>query len=1224
MNIVELEVDGFGVWSGLRLESLSGGLNVLYGPNEAGKTTLLEFVRSVLYGFADERRRRYLPPLRGGRPGGSLKLTGPGGACHVRRHADEARDPVEGNLQLLAADGTLQTGRVLDLLLGDVDEATFNNVFAVGLKEIQELAALDDTSAAQLLYRLTSGLDRVSLADVLGELAASRESTFGGLAADGRSCRVTALLAERERILADVDQLRGVSHRYAALAHEQNELEAAIAQREAQCAELEQSARVIEAAVAVREPWRERAALETEIAALAARPGLDADAARRFELITARLAARRRRIAKIERARKALRNDERQLGYDRAMARHAPRIEALAEQENWITTLEIQVRQLEQQLAQLEEQAAAQQARLGLGAGEGATGQPLRGPFKLDQRSMAALRSAGRTAREPRRRLREARSQMDQAAETAQTLAAEIRSALSGRPEKDLAKALERAGGLVTQLRRRVQLDDRLAQMGRHQVELETQSRHLLDRQLLPSWVLAALGGLFVFGVVLILAGLFLPTSVVGSAGWALAVLGLGGTATAAGAKWMLERAAGNQLEACQKQAGILALQIKQAKEEREGLDAQLPRGGGPMLARLQAAEKDLSALEDLLSLDGRRQMAQQEADAARAAVRQARDDCRSARRRWKQALGAAGLPDELSYAQLRRLSKGWRQFSDLAGRIERHRAELDQRRRELESLMARLNQVMADVGIGAHGEAAADQLRQLRQALTEHQATATRRLALVKRARRLRRHQRKLTQGLHLWQRRRKELLRQAGATDEQELRELARQLAQGQSLRERHGALSRQIAAALTNRATEDDVQARLADPAAGELEAAWDEATGRWRSMRQQLQELFEARGRLAHELEALAADRRLSNRLVDLGVVEAQLREAIERWQVLAVTQLILESIKRFYEADRQPETLRQASEYLARLTEGRYTRVWTPLGESGLRVDDAEGSCLGAESLSRGTREQLFLCLRLALAASYARRGVELPLVLDDVLVNFDGRRAKAAAALLRAFAAEGRQVFVFTCHEHVLKLFKSLKVPARRLPANDCADAPTVTWQQPAAADEPNKQPARPAAEWMSANGSGMIEIDDDRFEVQIAGDPADEEELEEEAASEEYDEEYDGDLDREDGEEEDDDAESAESDADEPEEASHRPPAHKVIVVRGRRGNDPFANAIWHDPVEDESDEDAGESELEEPSEPFDDADEYSWPAGADQEDADEADDSQLDFEDQEDDEAA
>ena len=129
-------------------------------------------------------------------------------------------------------------------------------------------------------------------------------------------------------------------------------------------------------------------------------------------------------------------------------------------------------------------------------------------------------------------------------------------------------------------------------------------------------------------------------------------------------------------------------------------------------------------------------------------------------------------------------------------------------------------------------------------------------------------------------------------------------------------------------------------------------------------------------------------------------------------------------------------MQEASGYLDRLTQGRYRRVWTPLGEHVLRVDDAEGRPLPVEALSRGTREQLFLSLRLALASSYARRGAPLPLVLDDVLVNFDAERAKAAAAVLRDFAAAGHQLLVFTCHEHILKLFKSLKVPVSRLPDN--------------------------------------------------------------------------------------------------------------------------------------------------------------------------------------------
>ena len=57
-------------------------------------------------------------------------------------------------------------------MLAGVDEPTYNNVFAVGLKEIQELGSLDDTAAADYLYRLTSGLDRVSLIDVIREVEA--------------------------------------------------------------------------------------------------------------------------------------------------------------------------------------------------------------------------------------------------------------------------------------------------------------------------------------------------------------------------------------------------------------------------------------------------------------------------------------------------------------------------------------------------------------------------------------------------------------------------------------------------------------------------------------------------------------------------------------------------------------------------------------------------------------------------------------------------------------------------------------------------------------------------------------------------------------------------------------------------------------------------------------------------------------------------------------------
>jgi hypothetical protein len=143
-------------------------------------------------------------------------------------------------------------------------------------------------------------------------------------------------------------------------------------------------------------------------------------------------------------------------------------------------------------------------------------------------------------------------------------------------------------------------------------------------------------------------------------------------------------------------------------------------------------------------------------------------------------------------------------------------------------------------------------------------------------------------------------------------------------------------------------------------------------------------------------------------------------------------------------------------------------VWAPLGESVLRVDDGDGQTLAVELLSRGAREQLFLSLRLALVAMFARRGATLPLVLDDILVNFDTRRARAAAVVLRDFAAQGHQLLVFTCHEHILKLFRSIKAAVERLPERTAPHvAPLAEEPAPQAEPEPTtptSRRVRPAA----------------------------------------------------------------------------------------------------------------------------------------------------------------
>ena len=87
MNINELHVDDFGAWHDLTLSDFSKGATVFYGPNEAGKTTLLNLVRTVLYGFSAKRCHKYLPPLQGDRAGGELNVTDLTGGFKLRRTA---------------------------------------------------------------------------------------------------------------------------------------------------------------------------------------------------------------------------------------------------------------------------------------------------------------------------------------------------------------------------------------------------------------------------------------------------------------------------------------------------------------------------------------------------------------------------------------------------------------------------------------------------------------------------------------------------------------------------------------------------------------------------------------------------------------------------------------------------------------------------------------------------------------------------------------------------------------------------------------------------------------------------------------------------------------------------------------------------------------------------------------------------------------------------------
>jgi len=154
MRITGIEIDRFGVWENFKQPLHRSGLTVFYGPNEAGKTTLLRFIRGVLYGFPTEEVPN--PKRRGRRDpqSGLLRVEHRGRSYEIRRTAygDDA-----GLLSVEGISPGESTAAFMEDLLSSTDEKLFESVFAVGLPELQQFATLTADQVAEHLYGMTLG-----------------------------------------------------------------------------------------------------------------------------------------------------------------------------------------------------------------------------------------------------------------------------------------------------------------------------------------------------------------------------------------------------------------------------------------------------------------------------------------------------------------------------------------------------------------------------------------------------------------------------------------------------------------------------------------------------------------------------------------------------------------------------------------------------------------------------------------------------------------------------------------------------------------------------------------------------------------------------------------------------------------------------------------------------------------------------------------------------------
>jgi len=184
--------------------------------------------------------------------------------------------------------------------------------------------------------------------------------------------------------------------------------------------------------------------------------------------------------------------------------------------------------------------------------------------------------------------------------------------------------------------------------------------------------------------------------------------------------------------------------------------------------------------------------------------------------------------------------------------------------------------------------------------------------------------------------------------------------------------------------------------------------------------------ELRGKLRGELIQLEKDAELSERLQQLQEQKAVLTVQAGQWATRSFCAALFKKTREFYERERQPGVLQEASQYFKHFTDNTYVRVAVPFGEKRIVVEHANGEWLDSSVLSRGTAEQLYLAMRFALAGEFAHKAA-LPIIMDDILVNFDRERLYLTVSALDKIA-ENHQLLLFTCHPHVVDAFQTQTV----------------------------------------------------------------------------------------------------------------------------------------------------------------------------------------------------
>jgi uncharacterized protein YhaN len=464
--------------------------------------------------------------------------------------------------------------------------------------------------------------------------------------------------------------------------------------------------------------------------------------------------------------------------------------------------------------------------------------------------------------------------------------------------------------------------------------------------------------------------------------------------------------------------ADALVAELRNLGEEVTGdatLEILLARGEA-VLARAQAQATSRSALEATL-LAAQRTLAagRREQTAANAAGEKWQE-------LWPQRRTDAGLPPtatpEAAQEIVRAVEEGLaqlRRMYDLKRRIagiDTDQAEFEvDVRRLCEHVAPELAAVEAEQAAGALHRKLAETERSVerRESLIEQQADASKELAAIE-------------SDMVAAESEIAALVAAAGADSAEELPDIERRSVAARTFRDEIAELERQIADVGDGHfieLSEDGVDFDR-DRAAVELQ----EMREQLEDLRLQRDEAKEQIGERKRELASAESDTAAVQAAQDVALARAAVTEsATLHARAKLASAVVRRAIERYRRLHQDP-LLARANQLFTRFTLGSFVELFVDLDDRG------RGVLIGRErnrvlktvpAMSKGTREQLFLALRIAAIERYIATVGPVPVIFDDVFIESDEPRSERVFEALGELAGK-TQVVVLTHHRHLIEV----------------------------------------------------------------------------------------------------------------------------------------------------------------------------------------------------------